>query len=219
MCLCLAKKEKFHWHFLGTTLFHLATKNKSSVASWHLPEKFGPWHMAPCWNPTWAILAGDNHSNHCTSSSPPKKTQLRQSTLTLVKRYFGSNFFAKSRVSYIRAKPVLLPPPKAVLNPKQKITSAVVLYTLASFSRISAFETFGLPGWRTSTTYKEKNIKVTWHEQNTIRSSWEYTQLTRKKGARNKKDIIKLARLKAIINVCYVLLCSTESRGVNRTRG
>ena len=91
-----------------------------------------------------------------TAPSLPLQSTLSQSkaylTLTLVKRYFGSNFLAKSMESYIRAKPVLLPPPKAVLKPKQKITSAVVLYTLASFSRISAFETFGLPGWRTSTT-------------------------------------------------------------------
>lgn len=39
------------------------------------------------------------------------------------------------------------------------MTSAVVLYTLANFSRISAFETFGLPGWRTSTTFEENTFE------------------------------------------------------------
>jgi len=47
----------------------------------------------------------------------------------------------------------------------------------------------------------------------------EYSQMTRKEGTRNKKNIIKLARLKVIVNVCYVLPCSTASRGVNRTPG
>mmetsp|Transcript_16061 Transcript_16061/g.27687 ORF Transcript_16061/g.27687 Transcript_16061/m.27687 type:complete len:218 (+) Transcript_16061:115-768(+) len=34
--------------------------------------------------------------------------------------YFGSNFLADSSLSYTRAKPVDLPPPKAVLKPKRK---------------------------------------------------------------------------------------------------
>ena len=131
---------------------------------------------APHWNQTHTILVrgewwggGWEVSALTTAPSLPLQSTLSQSkaylTLTLVKRYFGSNFFAKSMESYIRAKPVLLPPPKAVLKPKQKITSAVVLYTLANFSRISAFETFGLPGWRTSTTYEEKNVSdFRWRE-------------------------------------------------------
>ena len=43
--LCFAVKEKFYWHFLATTFFHMATEKKTSVASWRLPKKvnFRPW--------------------------------------------------------------------------------------------------------------------------------------------------------------------------------
>lgn len=54
----------------------------------------------------------------------------------------------------MRAKPVVFPPPNCVLKPKQKTTSAVVLYRRPSFSRISVFGTVDRPGWRTSTTCK-----------------------------------------------------------------
>jgi hypothetical protein len=50
----------------------------------------------------------------------------------------------------MRAKPVLLPPPKAVLKPKQKTFSSVDLYNFAIFWASSDFETLGLPGWSTS---------------------------------------------------------------------
>ena len=43
--LFFTAKEKFYWHFSATTLFHMATEKKISVASWRLPKKvnFGPW--------------------------------------------------------------------------------------------------------------------------------------------------------------------------------
>src|SRR6218665_1060476 len=39
----------------------------------------------------------------------------------------------------MRAKPVVFPPPNCVLKPKQKTTSAVVLYRRPSFSRMSVY--------------------------------------------------------------------------------
>ena len=43
--LCFATKEKFYQHFLATTVFHLATAKKISVASWRLPKKV---NFEPC---------------------------------------------------------------------------------------------------------------------------------------------------------------------------
>merc|ERR1719422_381167 len=77
---------------------------------------------------------------------------LASMTPCLIRRYLGSNFLAKSMVSYIRPNPVDLPPPKLVLNPNVKTLSAVQLYILANFSRTSVFATEALPGCRTSTT-------------------------------------------------------------------
>jgi len=54
----------------------------------------------------------------------------------------------------MRAKPVVLPPPKFVRKPKQKTTSEVVLYIFASLSLTSVFGTVGRPGCRISTTWK-----------------------------------------------------------------
>jgi hypothetical protein len=45
------------------------------------------------------------------------------------------------------------------LNPKQKITSGVVLYMRASFSRTSVFAKVALPGCRQSTTWRKQEIK------------------------------------------------------------
>lgn len=75
-----------------------------------------------------------------------------QALLTLTCLYLGSFFLRKSTLSYIRAKPVLLPPPKAVRNPKQTMTSEVVLYIFAKICRSSLFGTLALPGCKTSTT-------------------------------------------------------------------
>ena len=72
--------------------------------------------------------------------------------LTLTCRYLGSFFLRKSRLSYIRANPVLLPPPKAVRNPKQTMTSEVVLYIFAKSCLSSLLGTLALPGCKTSTT-------------------------------------------------------------------
>lgn len=56
---------------------------------------------------------------------------------TLPSLRLGSFFFALSKESEIIPKPVVLPPPKRVLNPHTNMTSGVVLCILASFSRIS----------------------------------------------------------------------------------
>jgi hypothetical protein len=45
-----------------------------------------------------------------------------------------------------------LPPPKGVWKPKQKTRSEVVLYAVASFSRMSFLDRLASPGWITSTT-------------------------------------------------------------------
>ena len=74
-----------------------------------------------------------------------------QVELTRCNLYFGSNFFKLSMLSYIKAKPVVLPPPKRVLNPKQTTQSEVDLYIRANFSRISVLATVALPGCKTST--------------------------------------------------------------------
>ena len=70
----------------------------------------------------------------------------------LASLYLGSQRLAFSRVSQMRPKPVVLPPPNCVRKPKQKMTSGVVLYMRASFSRTSVLGTVALPGWSTSTT-------------------------------------------------------------------
>lgn len=69
-------------------------------------------------------------------------------------------------MSYIIAKPVLLPPPNCVRKPKQKIRSGVVLYLDDNFSRISVLGTVARPGCMTSTTYlkKKKSNPVTFQE-------------------------------------------------------
>lgn len=64
----------------------------------------------------------------------------------------------------MRAKPVDLPPPNAVRNPKQTITSEVVLYVLASCSLSSALGTFGRPGCNTSTILRGRNWSVNVYE-------------------------------------------------------
>ena len=68
----------------------------------------------------------------------------------------------------MRANPVLRPPPNWVLNPKQKITSGVVLYIFASFSRSSVFGMLARPGWIISTTYQSKLcMKYTYEDRTT----------------------------------------------------
>ena len=59
----------------------------------------------------------------------------------------------------MRAKPVDLPPPNAVRNPKHTITSEVVLYILASCSLSSDLGTFGRPGCSTSTIWEELRVE------------------------------------------------------------
>lgn len=53
-----------------------------------------------------------------------------------------------------------MPPPNLVLNPKQKMTSGVVLYILASFSLTSVLGIVALPGCNTSTIYKQNNHTI-----------------------------------------------------------
>lgn len=48
------------------------------------------------------------------------------------------------------SNPVVLPPPKRVLNPNTKVTSGVALYLLVSFSRVSVLGTVAFPGCRAS---------------------------------------------------------------------
>lgn len=48
-------------------------------------------------------------------------------------------------IAYAEAR-VILPLPKRLLSPKTKMTSGVVFYILASFSRISVFATAAFPG-------------------------------------------------------------------------
>lgn len=51
---------------------------------------------------------------------------------------------------------MVFPPPNFVLNPKQNMTSGVVLYILANFSRTSVLATVALPGCKTSTIWNLK---------------------------------------------------------------
>ena len=74
--------------------------------------------------------------------------------------YFTFSLVAVSFTDYIGwyyCVPVVLPPPKFVLNPNANTRSAVHLYIFASFSRISVFATVAWKQWRNNW-----EIRFTW---------------------------------------------------------
>ena len=55
-------------------------------------------------------------------------------------------YFSLHNPRNCKSRPSQLSPPKWVLTPNIKMTSGVVLYTLASFPQISVLDTVALPG-------------------------------------------------------------------------
>merc|ERR1719435_390711 len=59
---------------------------------------------------------------------------LNSITPCLASLYLGSNLLARAKLSYIKANPVVLPPPKFVLNPKANAILAGLVHFSKFFS-------------------------------------------------------------------------------------